>query len=365
MAACQTTMSLTCACRLPAYASSCDKSSERFCAVHVGGSTQLRPLSVRKTFRMSRTPIFRKSGVRRETCAQFGGDGDLDFDDDAMAEDFYSVLGLTPDATQEEIKKAYYTCMKTCHPDLSGNNPDSNDFCMFVNEIYEVLSDPDQRTVYDEINGYSVTAANPFLSSEQERDHAFVDEFSCIGCKNCANVAPDTFEIEDEFGRARVHCQLGNVRLAQEAIDTCPVDCIHWVTAAQLTLLEDEMRRIERVNVAMMLSGMGFQSPDVFAQANWRWEKRQSKALNRARIRMMKEKGTDSPRAWWWSGWTNPGGDEDFRPDDVGDRERAAKTAAASRRWREYSRQNSGRRSTQTLLSKSGAEDDIKKTTVN
>lgn len=28
-----------------------------------------------------------------------------------------------------------------------------------------------------------------------------------------------------------------------------PVDCIHWVTAAQLTLLEDEMRRVERVNV--------------------------------------------------------------------------------------------------------------------
>lgn len=31
-----------------------------------------------------------------------------------------------------------------------------------------------------------------------------------------------------------------------------PVDCIHWVTAAQLTLLEDEMRRIERVNVSTL-----------------------------------------------------------------------------------------------------------------
>lgn len=28
-----------------------------------------------------------------------------------------------------------------------------------------------------------------------------------------------------------------------------PVDCIHWTSAAQLSLLEDEMRRIERVNV--------------------------------------------------------------------------------------------------------------------
>lgn len=42
----------------------------------------------------------------------------------------------------------------------------------------------------------------------------------CAGCKNCANVAPDTFEIEDEFGRARVHCQLGSVGRAQEAIET-------------------------------------------------------------------------------------------------------------------------------------------------
>ena len=28
-----------------------------------------------------------------------------------------------------------------------------------------------------------------------------------------------------------------------------PVDCIHWTSAAQLSLLEDEMRRVERVNV--------------------------------------------------------------------------------------------------------------------
>ena len=34
---------------------------------------------------------------------------------------------------------------------------------------------------------------------------------------------------------------------AQEAIDTCPVSCIHWVTAPQLTLLEETMGRMERV----------------------------------------------------------------------------------------------------------------------
>ncbi|CAK9228722.1 unnamed protein product [Sphagnum troendelagicum] len=301
------------------------------------------------------SPVFKEvktqgryAGVR----ARLGGDGDINLNGAAViAEDFYSVLGLTSDATPDEIKKAYYSCMKACHPDLSGNHPESTDFCMFINEIYEVLSDPEQRMVYDEINGYALTSRNPFLNSSQERDHVFVDEFTCIGCKNCANTAPDTFAIEEEFGRARVVSQLGDPTLAQSAIETCPVDCIHRVTAAQLTLLEDEMRRIERVNVGMMLSGMGYQSPDVFSQASWRWEKRQAKALERARIRMMKERGSSQKAPWWQGIWSNPG-------DDMGARKRAAKTAAAARRWREYSRQGVDRRGMHILLSQSATEDE-------
>ncbi|XP_024364480.1 uncharacterized protein [Physcomitrium patens] len=354
MAACQGTRSLPSVSLTPALASEHSNRSKSWLCTHVGLPSRFKSQGVRHLFGIKDEPLCRKSV---ETRARLGGDGDVDLNGEAIAEDFYSVLGLTPDATQEEIKKAYYSCMKACHPDLSGNSPDSTDFCMLVNEIYEVLSDPDQRMVYDEINGYTLTFVNPFLNPKQERDHTFVDEFSCIGCKNCGNVAPGTFEIEEEYGRARVRCQSGNPRLTQEAIETCPVDCIHWVTAAQLTLLEDEMRRIERVNVGMMLAGMGSQSPDVFAQASWRWEKRQAKALERARIRMMKENGKDAPGAWW-QGWTNPGGDGDFKPDDMGARERAAKTAAASRRWREYSRQNAGRRSVYSLPPKSGARDE-------
>ncbi|KAG0585150.1 hypothetical protein KC19_3G262100 [Ceratodon purpureus] len=353
MAACQATLPLTSASRIPTQTPEVTLiGNSRAC------SARLRPQSIRNLFRIKEAPACKKTISCFAARARLGGDGDVDLNGDPVAEDFYSVLGLTPDATPEEIKKAYYSCMKTCHPDLSGNSQDATDFCMFINEVYEVLSDPEQRMVYDEINGYALTSVNPFLNPRgQERDHAFVDEFTCIGCKNCANTAPDTFEIEDEFGRARVFCQLGDVRSAQEAIDTCPVDCIHWVTAAQLTLLEDEMRRVERVNVGMMLAGMGGQSPDVFAQASWRWEKRQAKALDRARIRMMKEKGNDAPGSWW-QGWATPGGDENYRPDDMGARERAAKTAAATRRWREYSRQTSNRKSAFSLPSQSRSEDE-------
>jgi hypothetical protein len=48
-----------------------------------------------------------------------------------------------------------------------------------------VLSDPEQRMVYDEINGYALTSTNPFLNHAHERDHVFVDEFTCIGQISC------------------------------------------------------------------------------------------------------------------------------------------------------------------------------------
>ncbi|XP_038887877.1 chaperone protein dnaJ C76, chloroplastic [Benincasa hispida] len=255
---------------------------------------------------------------------------------EAVADDYYAVLGLLPDASPEQIKKAYYNCMKECHPDLSGDDPDTTNFCMFINEVYEVLSDPVQRMVYDEIHGYALTAINPFVDDSSTKDLAFVDEFSCIGCKNCANVAPDVFGIEEDFGRARVYSQCGSRERVQEAIDSCPVDCIHWTSAAQLSLLEDEMRRVERVNVAFMLSGMGSSAVDVFRMASSRWEKRQAKVLEKAKVRMMKKKkGSDSDDSYWSNLWGRP---KDQRNSEEETNERAKRAAAAARRWREYSR---------------------------
>lgn len=47
--------------------------------------------------------------------------------------------------------------------------------------VLQILSDPVQRMVYDEIHGYAVTATNPFLDDSTPKDHVFVDEFACIG----------------------------------------------------------------------------------------------------------------------------------------------------------------------------------------
>ncbi|GMN67152.1 hypothetical protein TIFTF001_036308 [Ficus carica] len=252
---------------------------------------------------------------------------------DAVADDYYEVLGLLPDATPAQIKKAYYNCMKACHPDFSGNDPETNNFCMFINEVYAVLSDPIQRMIYDEIHGYALTAINPFLEDSSVKDHAFVDEFSCIGCKNCANMCPDVFGIEEDFGRARVYNQCGKQELVQQAIDSCPVDCIHWTSAAQLSLLEDEMRRIERVNVALMLSGMGLSSVDVFR-------------MLQAKIRMTRQKDGKKTESYWSNLWGSP---KEYKNSEEEVKERAKRAAAAARRWREYSRRGADKPPTYKL----------------
>ncbi|TVU20496.1 hypothetical protein EJB05_36707 [Eragrostis curvula] len=269
-----------------------------------------------------------------------------------VADDYYSVLGVMPDATPEEIKKAYYSCMKACHPDLSGDDPDVTNFCMFINEVYSVLSDPAQRAVYDEIHGYTATATNPFFDDSAPKDHVFVDEFTCIGCKNCANICPDVFQIEEDFGRSRVYSQSGNTELIQDAIDSCPVDCIHWTSAAQLSLLENEMRRVERVTVGLMLSGMG-NSVDVFRMASARWEKRQAKVLENVRARMVNRNNSDTSSSWsdiWGSPTQNPSNEEEAS-------ERAKRAAAAARRWREYSRRGADRPPTYKLPEAVGNKD--------
>jgi ferredoxin len=81
----------------------------------------------------------------------------------------------------------------------------------------------------------------PELGGTLRQQGVYVDEITCIGCKHCAHVARNTFYIEPDYGRSRVFNQDGDSEdLIQEAIDTCPVDCIHWVNYQKLARLESE-----------------------------------------------------------------------------------------------------------------------------
>lgn len=85
----------------------------------------------------------------------------------------------------------------------------------------------------------------------------YVDEHACIGCTNCATIAQSTFFMEPGFGRARVFRQWGDTdKTIQTAIETCPVDCIHYVPFAELVALEVD-RRDQRINNQARLVNQG------------------------------------------------------------------------------------------------------------
>ncbi|MGB3650675.1 MAG: ferredoxin [Rivularia sp. (in: cyanobacteria)] len=83
----------------------------------------------------------------------------------------------------------------------------------------------------------------PELGGVLRETGVYVDEITCIGCKHCAHVAPNTFYIEPDFGRSRVMRQDGDSEeVIEEAIDTCPVNCIHWLDYNELSKFEEERK---------------------------------------------------------------------------------------------------------------------------
>ncbi len=67
---------------------------------------------------------------------------------DRMERDYYQILGVGPLADEKEIKKAYRTIIRYCHPD----SPDcrmTKDELLSVQEAYETLANPEKRAQYD------------------------------------------------------------------------------------------------------------------------------------------------------------------------------------------------------------------------
>ena len=86
----------------------------------------------------------------------------------------------------------------------------------------------------------------PCLGGQLREQAVWVDEAICIGCRYCAHVATNTFVIEPHLGRSRVIRQDGDsTELIQEAIGTCPVNCIHWVQFEQLDDLRAQLEALD------------------------------------------------------------------------------------------------------------------------
>jgi molecular chaperone DnaJ len=66
-----------------------------------------------------------------------------------MPRDYYEVLGVSRDAGDEEIKKAFRRLARELHPDVNSHDPEAESKFKEAAEAYEVLSDADRRATYD------------------------------------------------------------------------------------------------------------------------------------------------------------------------------------------------------------------------
>lgn len=68
--------------------------------------------------------------------------------------DYYEILGVTKDASSEEIKKVYRRLARQYHPDLNPGDKEAEEKFKTIGEAYEILSDPSRRSQYDQFSRY-------------------------------------------------------------------------------------------------------------------------------------------------------------------------------------------------------------------
>ncbi len=95
----------------------------------------------------------------------------------ASKRDYYEVLGVNRDATEEAIKKSYRKLAMKWHPDRNPDNPKAEDHFKEAKEAYEVLSDAQKRAAYDQ---YGHAGVNQQAGGAQGFGDIFSDLFGEI-----------------------------------------------------------------------------------------------------------------------------------------------------------------------------------------
>ena len=79
-----------------------------------------------------------------------------------MVDDPYKVLGLSPDASDEEVKRAYRTLAKKYHPDLNPGDQEAARKMQQVNEAYDQIKNPEKYARQSASSGGAGSYGSPF-----------------------------------------------------------------------------------------------------------------------------------------------------------------------------------------------------------
>ncbi|MGD2170111.1 MAG: DnaJ domain-containing protein, partial [Chlamydiota bacterium] len=88
-------------------------------------------------------------------------------------QDYYQILGVERNATQEQIKKAYRKKALKYHPDKNPGDAAAEAHFKEVSQAYEVLSDPKQRQLYDQ---YGEEGLNASMGAGSSHGFASMEE---------------------------------------------------------------------------------------------------------------------------------------------------------------------------------------------
>src|SRR3970040_1153569 len=93
--------------------------------------------------------------------------------------DYYEVLGVNRDASEEEIKKAYRKLAMKWHPDRNPDNPKAEEHFKEAKEAYEILTDGSKRSAYDQF-GHAGVASSAAAGAGAGFGGSFADAFGDI-----------------------------------------------------------------------------------------------------------------------------------------------------------------------------------------
>ena len=92
--------------------------------------------------------------------------------EERIIKDFYGVLGVSRDATDDDIKEAFHILRNRYHPDRNLHDPETEEKLKEAITAYDVLKDSDKRRQYDREH-----AVRPSPGSQEKLVQAFKDAF--------------------------------------------------------------------------------------------------------------------------------------------------------------------------------------------